>query len=332
MIVSSVSASHPRPQPTASTLRVGHVVLSMDFGGLESIVLDLVRESQRLQQGEVVICLERTGAVAAQVEALGARVDCVHKPPGIRLETFGRLEKLLRRASSRCCAHTPNRRTVMQAGPRRAGVPLVVHTEHGKHYSERSRTRWVGRLAGRHAAPFLCVSADIAAAVRSNRIVPPDKLHVVPNGVEIDRFRSNGDAASVRHSLGIPPGAPVIGTVGRLCEIKRQDLLVRAFNLVLDAVPGAHLLLVGDGPWMDQLRELVAGLGLAERVHFTGYQARPKRLSARDECFRANEQFRGDASGDPRGVGGRTARGRHSGWRSSRPNRRRPDRGLSGLR
>jgi glycosyltransferase involved in cell wall biosynthesis len=45
----------------------------------------------------------------------------------------------------------------------------------------------------------------------------------------------------------------------------------------LGGVPDAHLLIVGDGPWMGNLRELVGGLGLADRVHFAGYQARPER-------------------------------------------------------
>jgi glycosyltransferase involved in cell wall biosynthesis len=172
--------------------------------------------------------------------------------------------------------HTHQIGALFYAGPaaRRVGVPAVVHTEHGKHY-DRRRNRWLGRLAGRHASRFFCVSEDIAGAVEVCRIVPRRKLHVVCNGIDTDRFRDHGEGATVRAALGIPPGAPVIGTVGRLVEIKRQDLLIAAFRRVRDRVADAHLLLVCDGPWMGRLREQVAGLGLADRVHFAGYQGQP---------------------------------------------------------
>jgi sugar transferase (PEP-CTERM/EpsH1 system associated) len=248
----------------------------MEIGGLESIVVDLVREGRRLGQDVAVVCLEGPGVLAQEVEAQGARLDSLHKPPGIRLEMFGRLRSLFRELRPDV-VHTHQIGALFYAGPaaRRAGVPVVVHTEHGKHYDRPSRTRWLGRLAGRRAARFFCVSADIAAAAEAHRIVPRRKLHVVPNGIDTDRFRDRGEGNGVRTSLGIPPGAPVVGTVGRLCEIKRQDLLIRAFQQVRARPAEAHLLFVGDGPWMGPLRELVAGLGLSERAHFAGYQPRP---------------------------------------------------------
>jgi sugar transferase (PEP-CTERM/EpsH1 system associated) len=272
-----MGASRSRPEPMARALHVTHVVLAMDLGGLEAVVVDLVRECSRLGQSVTVVCLERTGVLAPRAEALGARVACIHKRPGLRLEIFGRLEFLLKELRPDV-VHTHQIGALFYAGraARRAGVPVVVHTEHGKHYNARLRTRWIGRLAGRHAARFFCVSGDIAAAAEAFRIVSRRKLHVVRNGIETDRFHADSDAGLVRHSLGIPAGAPVIGTVGRLSEVKRQDLLIRAFRLVLGSVPDAHLLIVGDGPWMGNLGELVAGLGLADRVHFAGYQARPE--------------------------------------------------------
>src|SRR4051812_26215667 len=72
--------SHSLPMETP--LRVMHVVLSMDVGGLERIVLDLTREGQRLGQQVAVACLERPGTLAPHLEAAGARVICVDKPPG----------------------------------------------------------------------------------------------------------------------------------------------------------------------------------------------------------------------------------------------------------
>jgi sugar transferase (PEP-CTERM/EpsH1 system associated) len=258
------------------SLKIAHVVLSMNVGGLESIVLDLVREGRLLGQTVAVVCLEAPGVLAQQVEAQGARLVTLDKPPGIRLGLFGRLRSLFRELRPDV-VHTHQIGALFYAGPaaRKAGVPVVVHTEHGKHYDQPSRARWLARLAARRAARFFCVSADIAAAVQAHGIVARRKIHMVPNGIDTDRFRDRGDRGRVRASLGIPADAPLIGTVGRLSEIKRQDLLIRAFQRVRARIGDGHLLLVGDGPCMGLLRELAAGLGLDDRVHFTGYQPQP---------------------------------------------------------
>src|SRR5690242_16352893 len=142
-----------RSAPTVPALRIAHVVLSMDFGGLESIVLDLVREGRRLGQDVAVVCLERPGVLAQQVEAQGGRLASLHKPPGVCLELFGRLRSLFRELRPDV-VHTHQIGALFYAGPaaRRAGVPVVVHTEHGKHYDRPSRARWLARMAGLHAS------------------------------------------------------------------------------------------------------------------------------------------------------------------------------------
>ncbi len=278
----------------AEALSVTHVVLSMDCGGLESIVLGLAREGRRLGQRVAVACLERTGAMASQVEALGARVICIHKRPGLRLATVGRLESLLRELVPDI-VHTHHIGALFYTGPaaRRAGVPSVVHTEHGRYLSERRRTRWLGRLAGRYASRFLCVSPTIAAEAEAYHIVPRRKIQVVPNGIDLDRFRDRNDSSRVRQSVGIPPDAPSIGTIGRLCEIKRQDLLIRAFRRVRARFANAHLVIVGDGPWMGLLRQLVVDLNLDDWVHFVGYQSQPERYLQAMDVFTLSSQSEG---------------------------------------
>src|SRR5262249_43335753 len=178
------------------------------------------------------------------------------------------------------------------AAARTEGVRAIVHTEHGKHYATRRRTRWLGWWAGRYAARFCCVSEDIAAEVKAYRIVPAGKVHVVTNGIDTGRFREV-TGAPVRHALGIPQGAPVVGTIGRLAEVKRQDLLLRAFARVRHRFAGAHLLLVGDGPLIEYLRRLAVDLGLPGVVHFVGYQADPAPYLAAMDVFALTSRSEG---------------------------------------
>ena len=171
--------------------------------------------------------------------------------------------------------HTHQIGTLFYAGPAAqiAGVPLVVHTEHGKEkYATQLKTRVLGRLGGLFLTTFYCLTNDMADAVRSAKIVPERKLRVIFNGVDTSQYMKPCDTLAVRQSLNIPAQARVIGTVGRLTEVKRQDVLIRAFAKVCGRINDVHLLLVGDGPLRQELEDLAKSSGVSDRVHFAGYQ------------------------------------------------------------
>lgn len=97
--------------------------------------------------------------------------------------------------------------------------------------------------------------------------MPAARVHVVPNGIEAVRFRfDEGVRRTTRARTGLPERAFVVGGVGRLVPGKRFDVLVRA----VAALPGAHLLLAGDGPERAGLRRLAAELGAQSRIHLLG--------------------------------------------------------------
>jgi sugar transferase (PEP-CTERM/EpsH1 system associated) len=259
-------------------LHVTHVVLALDVGGLERGLLNQIREGLKLGERISVICLERPGTLAPRLAAMDVTVRCLDKRPGIQLSLIGRLKRMLGELKPDV-VHSHQIGGLFYAGPaaRRAGVPVVVHTEHGKeNYAGSWRRRWLGRLSGRHADRIFCLSQDLADTLRQNRIVPANKIVVIPNGIDTSRFQGCGQGAALRQALGIPGDVPVIGTVARLTEIKRQDVLIRGFAKLRAQIPEAHLLIVGDGPLMDPLRRLTADLALDACVHFTGHQAEPE--------------------------------------------------------
>jgi glycosyltransferase involved in cell wall biosynthesis len=269
--------------------------LSLDVGGLERNIINQVREGHKLGQSVSVVCLERPGALAAQAEGLGATVVCLDKPPGLCPRLVGRMRAVLRRLRPHV-VHTHQITSLLYAGAAAdgAGNPLVVHTEHGKErYADRLKTRWLGRLAGRFAARFFCLSRDMAAEVKSHGIVPPGKVRVILNGIDTDCFVRRGDGQALRLQLGIPPRAPVLGTVGRLTPVKRQDLLLRAFAGLRQRVPDAHLVVVGGGPLEQNLRDLAAELGVSACCHLVGYQQEPQRYLHLFDVFTLTSESEG---------------------------------------
>ncbi|BFO21639.1 hypothetical protein SHKM778_80270 [Streptomyces sp. KM77-8] len=131
---------------------------------------------------------------------------------------------------------------------------------------------------------------------------------VVPNGIDPGRFRP-APAGPVRDGLtrlaGLPARAPLAVCVGRLCRQKGQDVLLRAWDAVRQQVPGARLVLVGDGPDRDRLRAAAP-----RRCCSRGPSPTPPLVPGR-RCRRTAVPLGGHGARPAGGDGVRAARGRH---------------------
>jgi len=97
------------------------------------------------------------------------------------------------------------------------------------------------------------------------------RIRFIPNGVDTERFRpgSPGDAPWTPPP-GWPEAGPVVVTVSRLVPAKGLDIMLRAWKIVADAVPGARLVIVGDGPLRGECQATTSALGLAHSVVLVG--------------------------------------------------------------
>jgi glycosyltransferase involved in cell wall biosynthesis len=275
-------------------MNVAHVVLSLDVGGLERNVVNQIKEGERLGQRVSILCVERLGVLAPKAEALGANVVCLDKKPGIQWGLVRQIRSALRQLQPDVI-HTHQIGPLFYTGLANLGRrSLLVHTEHGRtDYASRWQRRWLGRVAGRFVSRFYCLTEDMANWVTGFKIVPRRRVRVIENGIDTDCYTTPCDTDAIRKSLGIPAGAPVVGTIGRLNEIKRQDVLLRGFARLRAAVPDAHLMLVGDGPLRAELEGLTRELGIAERVHFVGYQERTTPYLQTMTCFALTSRSEG---------------------------------------
>jgi len=108
--------------------------------------------------------------------------------------------------------------------------------------------------------------------------VPADHVHLVYQGTELERFRTDpARQAEARRRYPLPDGAgPVLGCLGSFEERKAQSLLLDAVDLARKALPNVHLMLVGDGPDKDMLEGKVAEMGLGENVTFYPFTSEPQ--------------------------------------------------------
>ncbi|MBW3604204.1 MAG: glycosyltransferase family 4 protein [Actinobacteria bacterium] len=127
--------------------------------------------------------------------------------------------------------------------------------------------RILATLLGR-ADRLYAVSAYTAAVLRDLVGAAGPPVDLLRNGVDLERFHPGVDATSVRERHRLGP-APVVVTVGRLVPRKGQDRLIAAMPKVRETLPGARLLIVGDGRDRRRLERLAARHA-PEAVVFTG--------------------------------------------------------------
>ncbi|MFF6874034.1 glycosyltransferase [Streptomyces sp. NPDC012474] len=248
-----------------------HVITGLGVGGAEQQLRLLLRH---LPLDCDVVTLTNPGAVAAGLAADGVRVLDLGMAGNRDLAALPRLVRVIRSGGYQL-VHTHLYRACLygRLAARLAGVRAVVATEHSLGDSQmEGRPLNAGvralYLAGeRLGRTTVAVSPTVAERLRRWG-VPGPRIEVVPNGIDVARFRF--DAArrhDTRRRLGLPDDAYVIGAVGRLAPGKRFGVLVRA----LAQLPGDHrLLLVGGGPEEDVLRRTARAAGVADRVLFTG--------------------------------------------------------------
>lgn len=96
------------------------------------------------------------------------------------------------------------------------------------------------------------------------------QIHVVPNFLEIERFRNNSNTGFLHKLLGLSKDHHIILTVSRIGKEKNIDFILRVFSILYKKNKKLHLAIVGDGPEKNNLMELANTLGILDRVHFTG--------------------------------------------------------------
>jgi 1,2-diacylglycerol 3-alpha-glucosyltransferase len=180
---------------------------------------------------------------------------------------------------------------------RRTGLPCVAtyHTffEEYLHHYVPVLPRRIGRFLARSFTRSQCddVQALIAPSDPMRDVLleygVSTPIHVLPTGLPADRFNP-GVAERFRAQARIPDGRPLVTYVGRVAHEKNIEFLVKVFAEVRRSVPAAMLVIAGEGPARESLRQMVARLGLEHDVHFAGYLDRNTALL---DCYAAANVF-----------------------------------------
>ncbi|MFL6675156.1 MAG: TIGR03088 family PEP-CTERM/XrtA system glycosyltransferase [Massilia sp.] len=256
---------------------VVHLTYVLDFGGLETLIVDMINRMPVTRYRHAIVCITKYTDFAKKITRPDVEIIALNKPPGLGLSTHVELFKLLRRMRP-TILHTYNLAAIEYAATATlAGVPVRVHAEHGRDARDPEGRNWKHNLLRRLLVPvvdcFIPVSLDLQNWLRTVVGVPDAKNLLIDNGVDTDAFQPVAEAAP-------PPQWPdlagcfVIGTVGRVQDVKDHAGLVDAFIALRERLPEQserlRLVIVGDGPLRPALLEKVNAAGLQQVVHLPG--------------------------------------------------------------
>lgn len=254
-----------------------HLIYRLDFGGLENLMVERINRMPADAYRHAVVCLTESTDFAKKISKPGVEVYALHKQAGLSLGTHAALWKLLRRLKP-AILHSYNLSAIEYAPAAiLAGVPVRINGAHGRDAADPHGRNRKHNALRRAMVPFYdCCYANSADMLEWNQRVigvPAHKSRLLANGIDTDKFQP-APAGDARSTEFFAAGCIVIGTVGRIQDVKDHATLVDAFVALLARVPEQRerlrLAIVGDGPLLAALRAKVAAAGIDSQVWLPG--------------------------------------------------------------
>ncbi len=250
-----------------------HVVPTLDMGGAEKLVLDMVRFGGGNGHKFVVCCLSEKGVLAAPMEQAGAKVVCLDKRYGLNFGISFQIAALAK-AEDVSVIHAHNVRAQFYSAISRLIDPrprLFCTRHHGRHGTAALSTFLLGTIANCFTDKVIFVSEDARAFTLKHERLPARKALIIKNGIDIARYAgTKTDKAAMKSSLGFAANDKLLGAVGSLIPIKNHRMLITALKGIEKEEPSCKVVIAGGGRLKDELKEYANGLGLGDKVVLLG--------------------------------------------------------------
>jgi sugar transferase (PEP-CTERM/EpsH1 system associated) len=256
-----------------------HVIHHLVVGGMENGLVNIINRMSPDLYRHAIVCVEDYSGFRNRLSNKNIQVIALNRS---KIGTWALRKEIFRI----CCdlkpsiVHTRNMSGLDAVVPARlAGVKYCLHGEHG----------WdVGDLEGKKLRPillrkihsffidgYITVSVHLRNYLIDKVGIKPSRILQIYNGVDTDKFFPRNDSAEAVFPAGfVFDDSVVIGSVGRVQAVKDQETLLRAFSNLVNEAPELRsrlrLVLIGDGPLLQQLRQLAIELGISELTWMPG--------------------------------------------------------------
>lgn len=258
-----------KPRADRGPLRVLFAINNLEVGGAEMLTFELVRRLDRSRFAAEVACMREAGELGRRLaHEIPVHANLLAAKYDVRV--LWKLTRLLRRGRFDAIV-TVGAGDRMFWGRLAAGLartPVVISALHSTGWPD--VVGHLNRLLTPLSSAFVGCAEPHAEYLREVEHFPAERVHWIPNGVDVARFQPAPKNERLLAELGIPARKKIVGLVAQLRPEKNHELFLETAALVLRSEPQTQFVLIGHGPRRDDLEALAVRLGIAKNVHFLG--------------------------------------------------------------
>lgn len=252
-------------------IRVLHIVQSMETGGLENGIVNLVNHSNNNDFVVDILCLRERGELADRITNTTSQVFFDGNKQHSK---FIAIKKVFLHCKEHHydIIHSHGYATMLAAyvGGSLAKCTNIINGEHGTLYHSSKKDILIQRFLFNRMKFNLSVSQVLKETICGIYSVSESKFKTIINGVDTIKFNSQDILLDLKNELQLSSEQMIIGSIGRLVEVKNYPSLIKAMSIVIKEIPNTRLLIAGEGPERKTLESLISKLKLNDNVVLLG--------------------------------------------------------------
>ncbi len=254
-------------------IKVIQTIHDLNIGGLQRVACDIALNIDR-NRFDVSVCALREGG-SFEKELSEAGIKVIKLPSahgGADYLSFWKLFKILKIERPHII-HTHNTQPLLDGvtAAMLARVPVRIHTDHAREFPDKKRYMYAEWLLSHFTDKMIAVSESTKADLVKYEKINPDKIEVIHNGIDGDKYLNKIDVKKKKKELRLDDRfSPVLGFVGRLSSEKGLTYLLKAIKLLTNDFNNILLIIAGEGELLDDLKSETRELGIESNVSFLG--------------------------------------------------------------
>lgn len=268
-------------------MRIAHVITRLILGGAQENTLLCCEDLARLYGDDVLLvtgpALGPEGSLMERARAGGGSLEVIpplRRPihPWRDWASYRQIKRVLDDFRPDVVhTHSAKGGILGRAAAAALGVPAIVHTVHGapfypyQSWAARAVFRACEQWAAGKCDAFVSVSDAMTNLMVKGGVAPRRMFTTIYSGMEVEPFlEADRHRERMRGELGYEPRHVVVGKIARLFHLKGHEYVIRAARLVVDQVPDARFLLIGDGILRQRLERQIEAAGLSDYFRLVG--------------------------------------------------------------
>lgn len=257
-------------------IRIAQIMGKWFGGGVEAVVMNYYRNIDRNKiQFDFICDSDSTAIPYEEIEKLGGRVILV--PPYQKIFKYHKeLKKVLRAGNYKIVHSHINTLSVFSLwAAKSVDIPIRIahsHSTTNKKEKKKNLLKQILRPFSKvFATHYICCSELSGRWLFGDKEYDKGHVYLLNNAIDLDKFKYDEKIRKEkRKALNIPDDTLVVGHIGRFVEQKNHRFLIDIFDEIYKKNHKVCLILVGQGPLMDEMKEKVRVLGINEVVQFLG--------------------------------------------------------------